>query len=121
MTILTGEQIVCETIDQFFDRTSFELVDVLEAIDGSDDVDMPRCDGTILEDVQDYHEQYPEEFPGPVTEYGEIPEEEAMEYIWMIGENQALQLLLEDDNQDWIHLYNGMTHNFVKVTGSKER
>ncbi|RLM94291.1 hypothetical protein [Haloarcula sp. Atlit-7R] len=121
MTILTGEQFVCETIEQFFDRTSFELADVLEAIDNSDTTEMPRCDGTILEDVQDYHKQYPEEFPEPITEYREIPREEAMEYIWMIGENQALQLLLERDEQDWVHLYNGMTHNFVKVTGSKER
>jgi len=58
MTILTGEQIVCETISQFFERTSFELSDVLEAIDRSDTVDMSRCDKSKLKDIGDYHQEF---------------------------------------------------------------
>jgi len=117
MTVLTGEKAIFETLRQFLNRTPFEMVDVLEALDKSEDVEISGVDESLLDEFADYHEQYPEEFPEAISEYEDIPEDEAWGLIDAVGETQAINAVLEADIGNWVYLTDGMQHTVVEITG----
>lgn len=110
MTILTGDHFVIETVEQFTDRTKFDTYDIARAIE---------VDEKIESIVDTYDELYETGDTVPVADsVDDIPKDiiqEILHHELGVGSFKMILDTLEADDSEWIHLYNGTTHDIVRV------
>lgn len=102
MTIRAGDHYTVETLSQFRRRLGFGADEILVAL--SEDPDFER---DILQDVAGRGYE----------SVDAIPEEEAQEYLgaYNISTNRCIQAVLERDDREWIHLFDGYVHDIVEL------
>jgi predicted aminopeptidase len=122
MTILKGETYHVEAMDQFINRSHFDWYDVLEAIEQSSHFDI----GDFAREANEIHDGDAEwehiesvrDFPGWEGEQG-MRAWEAQEMLSTHGisngDPNVFIALFNQDDGDWVHLYDGVVHTIVEV------
>lgn len=111
MTILRGEHYVVESIHQLLNRTDFTAHDVLEAVENSPEFDHDD----FAREANEIHEG--EERWEHVESVHDLPQSEADEFVgaYNLTVPQVFIALLEQDDREWIHLFDGHVHDVVEV------
>lgn len=114
MTILYGEQIQVESLSQFVERTRFSWVDILEPLDTG-----TRHGGDFLEKINAIRR---EDGYDEAQDFDDVTVEEAQETIVAhnISSNDAIISVLEKDDADWVHTFDGTIHTLIEITGRSD-
>jgi hypothetical protein len=105
MTIRHGNVTHVQSKRQFLERTDFSELDLIR---GEFDEDR------LIEEYNELHagEDY---FDGPIDSLEEMHEDDIDEYLSNVSLNRPIQTLLEEDNREWVHLYDGTVHTIVEL------
>jgi hypothetical protein len=111
MTILYGEHYVVETLSQFCERLGFDWEDIATAMRQDERYDFPD----IVREANELHGG--EEWWEPVDSISEMSETDIAEFIGghNISTNDAIIATLEQDDREWIHLFDGHVHDVVEI------
>lgn len=112
MTIRKGEHYVVETLDQFTNRTTFDVWDVLRALASGEHPSAEEYEP--LSALNEYRRMDGHDEAASIDD---LDKWEISEYLAdrAVPTNQAIQATLKVDDREWVHLYNGTTHDIVEL------